>query len=43
MIPELQAVFNIFFVAAFVVGITIIALAHAHNKGRLKGLRGDKK
>lgn len=36
-------IFNSLFAVAGVVGITIIALAHAYNKGRLKGLRGDKK
>lgn len=36
-------IFNSLFAVVGVVGITIIALAHAYNKGRLKGLRGDKK
>ena len=32
---------NVAFAIAGVVGLTIIALAHAHNKGRLKRSRGD--
>ena len=49
MIPALQNIFTIAFAVAWVVGITIIALIHAHNAGRLKWpsrlrwSRGDEK